>query len=116
SFSGGVNVAVGDVNGDHVTDIIVGPGAGAAPTVKIYDQNHVTTPRLIAAYPTSQKKGVRVTVADLNGDGKYAILTALGPGGNSEVRIFNGVSLAALDHFFAQAGSFAKGQFLAGSQ
>ena len=116
SFTGGVNVAVGDVNGDHVADIIVGPGAGTAPTVKVYDPAHPTTPASIAAYPASQKKGVRVTVADLNGDGKYAILTALGAGGNSEVRIFNGVSLAALDHFFAQPGAFTKGLFIAGSR
>jgi len=52
----------------------------------------------------------------VNGDGKLDILTSLGPGGKSEVKIFNGVSLAALDSFFAEPGGFTKGLFIAGSR
>jgi autotransporter-associated beta strand protein len=115
-FSGGVNVAAGDVNGDGIVDIITGPGAGASPMVKVFDRDHVAAPRLIAAYPATQKRGVRVAAADVNGDGKLEILTSLGPGGKSEVKIFNGVSLAALDSFFAEAGAFTKGLFIAGSR
>src|SRR4029453_15207956 len=41
SFMGGVRVAVGDVNGDGVADIITAPGAGSTPHVKVFDGRSV---------------------------------------------------------------------------
>ncbi len=67
SFSGGVFVAGGDVNGDGSADIIVGTDAGSSQ-VKVFDG--ITTAEIASffAYP-GFTGGVRVGAGDINGDG-----------------------------------------------
>jgi hypothetical protein len=115
-FTGGVQVAVGDVNGDGVDDIIVGTGVGGGPNVKVFDG---ATGALLAsffAYEDSFRGGVQVAAADLNGDGRAEVITGTGVGGGPRVRVFDlssGKPVPIYD-FMAYADDFRGGVMVAG--
>ncbi len=87
-FRGGVNVAVGDVNGDGVDEIITGAGKGEPPYVKVFDEDGNLIFKFLA-YNKNFRGGVNVAVGDVNGDGVDEIITGAGRGGGPQVRIFD---------------------------
>jgi len=113
SFTGGVSVAAGDVNGDGKADIAVGAGAGGGPNVKVFSGvNLGPTPTLLQnfmAYDTSFSGGVNVALADLNGDGRADIITGAGQGGGPHVKVFSGVDGSVLGSFLATSASTTGG-------
>jgi hypothetical protein len=121
SFTGGVFVAAGDVNGDGKADIITAPDAGGGPHVRAFDGTklaNISTAELLGfmAYDTSFRGGVRVATADFNNDGKSDIVTAPGAGGGPHVRFWSGAGAAELGGghgFFAYDSSFTGGVYLA---
>src|SRR5262245_62150720 len=80
SFRGGVNVAVADVTGDGVKDIITGPGKGGGPDIRVFDgaalPNVVRPLSEFLAYDPAFTGGVNVAGGDINGDGFADIITA----------------------------------------
>ncbi|MBX7105914.1 MAG: VCBS repeat-containing protein, partial [Gemmataceae bacterium] len=113
SFTGGVYVAVGDVNGDGVGEIITGAGETGGPHVKIFTATGGLV-REFFAYAASFTGGVRVAAGDINGDGFDDIITGAGPGGGPHVKVFSGqAGQGVLKEFFAYAASFTGGVFVA---
>lgn len=86
-FTGGASVAVGDMTGDSVDEIVVGAGPGGGPTVAIYAKNG-SLKKSFFAYAPNMKGGVNVALADLEGDGTKEIL-AVPYFGQAHVQIFN---------------------------
>jgi hypothetical protein len=93
SFTGGVRVAVGDVNGDGVPDIITAPGPGGGPDIRVFDGNSGQMIGEFLAYDYHFDTGVYVAVADLNHDGYADIITSPDQGGGPDIRIFEGKSI-----------------------
>lgn len=95
-FQGGVRVAVGDINGDSVPDIVTAPGAGRAPQVRVFDGTNLT--HQIASFLAFNKNyqiGLYVAVGDITGDGRADIVAGGGDGGHRLVRVFDGTDLSA---------------------
>jgi len=102
TVKGGVNLAVGDIDGDGIPELITAAGANsyASPEVRVWKidtsggQGHwsiLDTGIHIVAF--SGRYGASVTTGDLNGDGISEIIAASGPdpqGGSNMIKAFNG--------------------------
>jgi Tol biopolymer transport system component len=123
-FRGGVAVAVADVTGDGIGDIITGAGPGAGPHVRVFQASAASTsgPMSISeyasffAYDPAFRGGVRVGAGDLDGNGVSEILTAAGPGASPHVQAFvlNAArQLETVLSFYAYHPAFTGGVFVA---
>ncbi len=112
-FGGGVRVALGDVTGDGVTDVITAAGTGGGPHVKVFDgrsgQQFVHPIGSFFAYGPEFLGGVFVAVADLNDDGRADIITGADAGGGPHVRAFSGADGSLLFDFFVFDPGFRGG-------
>jgi hypothetical protein len=116
TFTGGVNVAGGDILGNGVSDIIVGAGPGSNPEVRAFGGGALNGALLrdFYAYDLSFSGGVRVGAADVDGDGRADIITGTGAGTAAIVRVFSSATEAMLRNFYAFGASYTGGIFVAG--
>ena len=136
---GGVFVAAGDVNGDGRSDVIVSPGIGGGPHVKVIDGTDLgpagfgvdgqpLASSLLGsffAYDPNLRNGLSVSSADVNNDGYADVITGSGPGGAPHVKVIDGTRLALSDagqpardallySFFAYPAGFTGGVHVTG--
>lgn len=107
NFRGGVNVAVGDVNGDGKAEIITGAGVGGGPQVRIFDGSGKLVNNGFFAYNASFRGGVNVAAGDLDGDGDAEIITGAGPTGGPHVKVWNSQGRLSTEFFAFSARSSA---------
>jgi hypothetical protein len=102
-FLGGVNVAVGNVDGDSVPDLITGAGPGGGPHVKVFSGADGSLLRSFFALDPSFNQGVAVAAA-ADADGQADILAGPQILSAPTVKVFRG-DLSLRSSFTAFPGS-----------
>ncbi|MEV2219425.1 multicopper oxidase domain-containing protein [Nocardia vinacea] len=91
SFEGTPTVAMADVNGDGVLDLVAGTGAGASSEVVAYNGAAFNTELTrFAPFGPDFRGGVNVAGADIDGNALADnIIVGSGPGIESQVKVFS---------------------------
>ena len=126
TFTGGVRVATGDINGDGIDDLVVAAGPGGAPRVSVFNGATLTAssqPVLLNffVYEQTFTGGVYVSTGDVNGDGFDDVVVGSGNGGGPRIRVLDGATLTNANQtvvadFFAFESTFRGGVFVAAGE
>jgi hypothetical protein len=96
SFTGGVYVAAGDVDGDGLADLIITPDEGGGPRVRVFrGGDYAQVADFFGIDDPAFRGGARVAVGDIDGDGAADLIVAAGFGGGPRVAAFGGRSLGS---------------------
>ena len=119
AFTGGVRVALGDVNGDGSTDVITGAGSNGGPQVNVFNVDNTTgavslQTSFFAFDEPFFAGGVYVAAGDTNADGFDDVVVGAGAGGGPRVQVYAGsatglVTSSTLNDFFAYSLDFTGG-------
>ncbi len=115
-FLGGVNLAVGDVNGDGANDVIYAPAGKMRPEVNVLDGKKLRTGKKLRPaflpFPEHFRGGVRVAAGDFNSDGAAEIIVGSGVGITAQVLVFNGKTGALIKKVQPFTTDFKGGVFV----
>lgn len=93
TFSGGLTIAAGNIEGNGKTDIAVGVMGNGPPTLTVLDGSSGTLVDRFQPYPADYNGGFTVAVADVNHDGYADVVVA--PNTNTRlVKVFSGQSIS----------------------
>lgn len=90
-FLGGCRIALGDINGDGVPDLLAAPGPGAEPRVRVFDGRNRAVIADFLAFDRNYTLGLNIAAADLTKNGRADMLVGSEAGGPAVVRVFDAV-------------------------
>ena len=117
-FRGGVNLAVDDLTGDGIPELVTVPRYGGSANVRIYqyDDGQFNLLDWAIVYNEQFHGGVNLAIGDLDGDNRAELITAPRSQGGPNVRVFginNSGQIQERDNFLAYDDSYRGGLALA---
>lgn len=108
-FTGGNRVAVGDVTGDGVPDIIVGSGPTISSSVKVISGANQQEVFSFTPFEAAFKGGIYVSVGDITGDNIAEIVITPDLSGGPRVIVLRGATFGKIADFFGIEDSNFRG-------
>ncbi|MGL6075694.1 MAG: SdrD B-like domain-containing protein [Fimbriiglobus sp.] len=112
TYTGGMSVAIADINGDGIGDIVTGTDRGGGPRVRVLSGLDTSVISDFFAFDPNQRGGVRVAAADFNSDARADIVAATGAGVPTMVRVYNMTNMAVLQEISPYTSSYTGGVYV----
>jgi hypothetical protein len=119
SFTGGVYVSAGDLNGDNIPDLVITPDEGGGPRVRVFSGNGFgQIDDFFGIEDPNFRGGARTAVGDIDGNKIGDVIVAAGFGGGPRVAGFRGETLGTgtrvkvFADFFAFEQTLRNGVFI----
>ena len=112
TFSGGVTLASGDIDGDLYADILVGAGPGGGPRVTVFSGLNGSILLDFFAFESTFTGGVNLAAGLIDGDSNYDIIIGAGAGGGPRIKVVSGANLSVIQDFFAYDPTFLGGVYV----
>lgn len=96
SFTGGIYIAAGDIDGDGKAELVTSPNDGGSARVQAFrlvGNEFVTVDNFFAIEDPNYRGGGRIALGDLNADGKLDLILGAGKGGSTRTAVYDGVGL-----------------------
>jgi subtilisin family serine protease len=113
TFSGGVRIATGDVDGDGKDEIIVGAGPGGGAQVRVFEKNGAWTGIDFWPFHPNFKGGVDVACGDVDGDGIDEIAMSQFSSGQAWIKVYKSNAQRTILGQWNAYGSFEGGATVA---
>ncbi|MGL6073827.1 MAG: FG-GAP repeat domain-containing protein [Fimbriiglobus sp.] len=92
-YTGDLNYAVADLDGDGKAELLVSPSVGGGGIVAVYSSTGQELTRFYGIQDLDFRGGNTLNIADVNGDGMMDLIATAGPGGGPRVAVFDGRSM-----------------------
>lgn len=108
AFRGGVNVAIGNIDGGKASEIIAGAGPGGGPQVRTFRKNGEFTGRDFFPFALGDHGGVSVAAGNVDDDSEDEIIMGMQSFGQPWVKVYN-ADETIVGNFLAYSDTFTGG-------